>query len=145
MVKTEEIILNDLKQAMRQRERLKLSVLRLLVAAVTNARIAKNQNLTEEELQRVLNQEVKKRQEAIALFKRGNRPELAEKEALEIEIIKTYLPKMMSESEIRRLVQAMQAAGELSDNFGQAMKQVMAKVAGKAEGKLVATVVQSEL
>jgi len=70
---------------------------------------------------------------------------LAEKEEKELQVIKSYLPKQVSEEEIRKMVKEMKAAGELGDNFGQAMKAVMAKLKGQADGKLVAQVVKTVL
>jgi len=140
-----KVILDDLKQAMRQRQAERVSVLRLLVAALKNARIEKKADLNEAEEVAVLNKETKKRQEAIGMYKKGGRQDLAEKEEKELQVIKSYLPKQVSEEEIRKMVKEMKAAGELGDNFGQAMKAVMAKLKGQADGKLVAQVVKTEL
>ena len=140
-----KVILDDLKQAMRQRQAERVSVLRLLVAALKNARIEKKADLNEAEEVAVLNKETKKRQEAIGMYKKGGRQDLAEKEEKELQVIKSYLPKQVSEEEIRKMVKEMKAAGELGDNFGQAMKAVMAKLKGQADGKLVAQVVKTVL
>ena len=144
MVKTAAIT-NDLRTAMRQREAFRVSVLRLMVAALTNARIAKKQDLTEDEEITVLNQEVKKRKEAIELYEQGKRPELAQKEAEEIKLIQAYLPQLMTAAEIKTAVEQLKAAGTLPDDFGQAMRVAMAQFKGKAEGQLVAAAVKETL
>jgi hypothetical protein len=140
-----KIILDDLKKAMQQRQADKVSALRLLVAALKNARIEKKTDLSEAEEVAVLNKEAKKRQEAIEMYKKGDRQELAAKEEAELQIIKSYLPQQMGEEKIKELVKEMKQAGELGDDFGQAMKLVMAKLKGQADGKLVAQVVKTEL
>lgn len=140
-----KIILDDLKKAMQQRQADKVSALRLLVAALKNARIEKKADLNEAEEVAVLNKEAKKRHEAIEMYKKGGRQELADKEKAELQIIKGYLPQQMGEEKIKKLVKEMKQAGELGDDFGQAMKLVMAKLKGQADGKLVAEVVKTEL
>lgn len=140
-----KIILDDLKKAMQQRQADKVSALRLLVAALKNARIEKKADLSEAEEVAVLNKEAKKRQEAIEMYKKGGRQELAAKEEAELKIIKGYLPQQMGEEKIKELVKEMKQAGELGDDFGQAMKLVMAKLKGQADGKLVAQAVKTEL
>lgn len=140
-----KIILDDLKKAMQQRQADKVSALRLLVAALKNARIEKKADLSETEEVAVLNKEAKKRQEAIEMYKKGGRQELAAKEEAELKIIKGYLPQQMGEEKIKELVKEMKQAGELGDDFGQAMKLVMAKLKGQADGKLVAQAVKTEL
>jgi len=140
-----KVILDDLKQAMLKKQADRVSVLRMLTAELKNARIAKNADLDEVEEVGVLKKEVKKRQEAIEMYKKGKRQDLVDQEKAEIKIIKTYLPQEMGEAEVRQVVKEMKASGELGDNFGQAMKAVMAKLKGQAEGKLVAEAVKAEL
>ena len=90
MAKT-DVIAADLVQAMKARDSLKVSTLRMLVAALKNGQIAKGSVLTDQEAEAVLAKEAKKRQQAIEAYERGNRPELAAKETAEREIIKSYL------------------------------------------------------
>jgi len=144
MVKTEKI-LNDLRQAMQQKQAEKVAALRLLVAALKNAQIEKNDKLSEAEEIGVLNKEAKKRQEAAEIYKREEREDLAKKEEAELKVIKEYLPQQMSQAEVKEVVKQMKTSGELGDDFGGAMKAVMAKLKGKADGKLVAQMVKEEL
>jgi len=140
-----KIILDDLKKAMLDQQADRVAVLRMLTAALKNARIAKNADLDEAEEIEVLKKEVKKRQEAIEMFKKGEREDLVKQEQAELKMIKPYLPQEMGEAEVKQIVKEMKASGELGDNFGQAMKAVMAKLKGQAEGKLVAEAVKAEL
>jgi len=140
-----KIILDDLKKAMLGQQADRVAVLRMLTAALKNARIAKNADLDEAEEIGVLKKEVKKRQEAIEMFKKGEREDLVKQEQAELKMIKPYLPQEMGEAEVKQIVKEMKAAGELGDNFGEAMKAVMAKLKGQAEGKLVAEAVKAEL
>lgn len=144
MVKTEKI-LNDLKQAMQQKQAERVAALRLLVAALKNAQIEKNDKLSEAEEIGVLNKEAKKRQEAAEIYKREEREDLAKKEEAELKVIKEYLPQQMSQAELKEVIKQMKTSGELGDDFGGAMKAVMAKLKGKADGKLVAQMVKEEL
>ena len=90
MAKT-DVITADLVQAMKAKDNLKVSTLRMLLAALKNAQIAKGAVLTDQEAETVLAKEAKKRQQAIEAYERGNRPELVAKETAEREIIKSYL------------------------------------------------------
>lgn len=144
MVKTEKI-LNDLRQAMQQKQAERVAALRLLVAALKNAQIEKNDKLSEAEEIGVLNKEAKKRQEAAEIYKREEREDLAKKEEAELKVIKEYLPQQMSQAEVKEVIKQMKTSGELGDDFGAAMKAVMAKLKGKADGKLVAQMVKEEL
>jgi len=140
----------DLKQAMLNREADRLSVLRMLIAAINNEVIAKNKKevgLTEEEEMLVLKREVKKRKDSIEQYINGGRQELADKEKLELEIIKNYLPEEMGKDEIKKIVEEVMAGiGEVaSSKFGEIMGQVMAKVKGQAEGSVVSGIVKEML
>lgn len=143
MAKT-DVITADLIQAMKAKDSLKVSTLRLLVAALKNSQIAKGSELTDQEGEAVLAKEAKKRQEAIELYQRGNRPELVAKETAELNLIKSYLPQELSETEVKVIVdEVLKVATER--NFGAVMKLVMAEIKGKADGKMVAKLVQEAL
>lgn len=94
MVQTKTIE-QDLKTAMKKRDSLRVSTLRMILAALKNEQIAKKRLLSEAEEVQVLQKEVKKRQDSIEWYKRGNRQELAEKETKEAKIVKEYLPKAL--------------------------------------------------
>ncbi|MEK7622329.1 MAG: GatB/YqeY domain-containing protein [Patescibacteria group bacterium] len=143
MAKTDVISL-DLVQAMKAKDGLKVSTLRMLVAALKNSQIAKGGVLTDQEAEAVLGKEAKKRQEAIELYQQGNRQELVDKETTELNLIKGYLPEAMSEVEIKAIVEEVLSTVP-ERNFGMVMKAVMAKTQGKADGKMVAKLVQEAL
>lgn len=95
---------NDLNQALKNGEKLKVSVLRLLLSAINYEKIAKQHELSGTEITEVIRKEVKKRREAIELYQQGQREDLANKEKEEAEILNTYLPKQLSEEEVRESV-----------------------------------------
>jgi len=139
---------NDLSQAAKQKDRLVLLVLRGLKTALINAEIAKNrQTVTEAEAFKVLKTEVKRRQEAAELYQKGGRPELAEQELKEVEVIKKYLPADISEEAIRikvkEVIQTLAATGP--QDIGKVMGKAMAAFQGSADGGLVNKIVAQEL
>jgi len=145
MVKTTKTIEDALRQAMLKKEADKVSVLRMLVAGLKNSRIEKGEDLNEEDEMKVVKKEAKKRTEAIEMYKKAGRSELVEKETKELKMLKEYLPEEMGEEKIKEMVAEMKQAGELGDDFGSAMKAVMGRLKGKADGKLVAAAVKQEL
>ena len=136
-------IRTDLNQAVKAKDADKVSTLRMWLAALHNAEIEKKGGLESQDVLRVLKQEAKKRQESIEAYRKGGRPELADKETSELKIIKAYLPQEMGEEEIRQAVKAVLA--EAKGDFGQAMKLAMVRLAGKADGAVVARIVKQEL
>lgn len=137
----------DLKEALKNREERKISILRLLLSDIHNQEIAKRGKLTEEEVQKVLSQAVKKHKDSIDQFQKGNRHDLVEKEQEELEIIKSYLPEELSaealQSIIREIIGRFKPQG--SQDFGKVMKFVMAEVKNRASGEEVAKIVKEEL
>jgi uncharacterized protein YqeY len=145
-----EKIKSDLKEAMKNKEAEKLSVLRMLVSAINNEAITlgkKDEGLNEEEVIKILKREVKKRKDSVEQFTAGGRPELAEAEQKEIEILNVYLPAEMSEEEVKKIVtEVIAEMGEVAPSqFGLVMKTVMAKTAGQADGGMVSKVVKEVL
>ena len=134
----------DLKDAMKAGDTQKRDTLRMLVSAIKNKEIDKRQELTDEQVLEVLASEVKKRKDSVAQFLAGGRPELAEKEEAEIAVLHGYLPKQLNEDELKAIV-AETVAGMDKQDVGQAMKAVMAKVKGKADGTLVSKLVKDAL
>jgi uncharacterized protein YqeY len=137
----------DLIAAMKSGESLKLSVLRLLRTRLKEAQVEKRRELTDEECFKVAMSEVAKRKEAIELFEKGGRADLASRELKEIEILETYLPPKLSEDEVRALVaEAVKEVGATAPgDLGKVMKAVMPKVTGRAEGSLINRIVRDLL
>lgn len=140
----------DLKQAMMAKDELRLSTVRMLKSAIQYHEIQKGgagYEATDEDVIEVIGREVKKRNEAIELYKKGGREELAQKEEKELEILKTYLPEQMSEEEIRNIVkQTITETGASSiQEMGKVMGALMPKVKGRADATLVSNIVRESL
>jgi uncharacterized protein YqeY len=143
-----EQVQKDMVAAMRSKEELRLSTLRMVKSALKNKEIDKRAALDEKEEIAVLSTLVKQRKDSIEQFTKGNRPELARKEADEIVIIETYMPKAVGESEVVAAVRATIAemGSPTMKDMGNVMKATMAKFAGaRVDGKLVSETVKKEL
>ncbi len=145
-----EQIDQDIKEAMRAKQADKLSVLRLLKAAVKNAALEKGGQagvLDDVEATAVIRKQVKQRQDSVESFDKGGRPELAAKERAEIETLQTYLPQALSAEELTRLVdEAIAETGATGKaQMGAVMKALGPKVAGRADGKTLSQEVQKRL
>jgi hypothetical protein len=144
----EEKILSDYKEAMKSRNTFKSSVLSFLRADMMNVAVAKKKKaLDDSEAITVIKKQIKQRQDSIEQFTKGNRPEMAEKEKQELEILKTYLPPEISGDEIKKIIEEVVAATGASGmkDMGKVMKEVNAKIAGQADGKLVSDLVRERL
>jgi uncharacterized protein YqeY len=134
---------DDLRRALRAGDTVRRDTLRLLIASVNNAEIAMQSDLTDADILGVVSKEVKKRQESIDAFKKGNRPDLVAREEAEMAVLQSYLPEQMSRDEIiavaREVIAEVEAAG-MGDK-GRVMQQLMPRLKGKADGKLINDVV----
>ena len=148
-------IQEDLNFALKGKKELEVSVLRMLLAAVFNKEKEKRFKsgkaeevpLTDEELVGVIFSEIKKRKEAIDLYEKGGRLELAAKEKKELEVLQKYLPAQLSDDELRKLVkEAIEKVGakEIKD-MGRVMAELMPRVKGKADGNLISKIVKESL
>ncbi|MFF3612695.1 GatB/YqeY domain-containing protein [Streptomyces sp. NPDC002580] len=142
----------DLNAAIKGRDELRSSTLRLTLSAITNEEVAgkTKRELSDEEVQKVIAREAKKRREAAEAFAQGGRPESADRERAEGEVLATYLPKQLSDEELQGIVaqaveEAKAAGAEGPRAMGQVMKIVNPKVAGLAEGGRVAAAVKQQL
>ena len=144
----EEKILSDYKEAMKARDTLKSSALNFLRAEINNVAIAKKKNkLEDSEIVAVIRKQIKERQDSIEQFKQGNRQDLADKEAKELEILKSYLPPELPTLEIKAIIEeaiTLTVAAGMKD-MGKVMKEVAAKIAGRADAKLVSDLVKERL
>ncbi len=141
---------NDLKDAMRARDTVRLNVLRLLKAALKNAAIEKGGAeavLDDAEAAAVIRKQVKQRQDSIEGFEKGGRLELAAGERAEIEILSAYLPQALGADEVSALVrEAIAEAGATTrQQMGAVMKIATAKAAGRVDGRALSTEVQKQL
>ena len=143
-----EQVQKDMVDAMRKKEELRLSTLRMMKAALQLKQIEKRAALEEKEELQVFSTMIKQRKDSIEQFEKGNRPELAKKEAEEIVIIEGYMPKAVGEEEVVAAVRATIAemGSPTMKDMGAVMKNVMAKFAGaRVDGKLVSETVKKEL
>jgi uncharacterized protein YqeY len=143
----EERLVDEMKQAMRSNDRIRLSTIRMIRTAVKNKEIEHRKQLDDEEIQRVIQGLLRKGEESVEQFRVGGRMDLVEKETQEIEIMKSFLPDSLSEEEILTVIdQTIQEtqASSLKD-LGKVMKSVMPKLAGKADGKRVNQLVKERL
>ncbi len=142
-----ERLKEDMKAALKAKDKEKLSVIRMLQALIKNAEIDKRGELTDEEIISLLQKYAKQRRESIEMYEKGGRQDLVEKEKRELEIVEGYLPKQMSEEEIRELVaEVIKEVGASSPkDLGKVMQAVMPKVKGRADGSLVNRVVRELL
>ena len=135
------------KSAMKRADALTLSTLLLLLAAVHNEEIRVRKELTAEEIQKIIVTLCKQRGEAIELFRRGSREELAQKEEAELAILQRFLPQPLTEEEVKGLIRASitEAGATGLQDLGRVMKLVMPKVSGRSDGKRVNELVRALL
>ena len=129
-----------IKTAMKQQDKQTLETLRFVWSEIKNKEIDIKQDLSDEQITALLRSEVKKRREAIEQFKTGNREDLAREEEEKLPVIELYLPQLMSEDDVRKVVSEI--AGENDKDFGALMGKAMGQLKGKADGTLVSKVVR---
>jgi uncharacterized protein len=137
----------ELKQAMKNREELRTSVLRMLISDLKYAQIEKRSPLSEEESLQVVQRAIKKRKESIEMYEKGGRPELAAKESEELKILQSFVPAELDESSVRQIVQdTLQELGVTEKkDMGRVMKEILAKYKGQIDGKVVQKIVSEKL
>lgn len=138
----------DMKQAMRAKDKDKLSVIRMVKAALQNEAISQGvSELNEDQELSVLSREMKQRNESLKEFKNAGREDLVLKLEKEIEILKVYMPKQLSEDELEKIVQDTISELQVTSkkDFGKVMGAIMPKVKGKADGSIVQKLVQKHL
>lgn len=160
-----EKIHQNLNTAIKEKKELELLVLRQLLSSIFNKEkekryklakekpelkteeLEKESSLTDEEITEVISSEIKKRREAIELYQKGQRPELAEKEEKEAEILKLYLPEQLPEEELRKLIKeaVVKVGAKTIKDMGKVMAELMPKIKGKAESGLVSKIVKETL
>lgn len=131
---------NDLTLATKNSDVVARDTLRLLLSAANYKQIDLQHELTDEETLSVINSEAKKRRESIDIFSKNNRPELVEGEKSELAVLESYLPKQLSEEEIRAEVSKL----NLPSDFAGSMKIVAPLFKGRADGKLVAKIINEK-
>lgn len=132
-------ISDDLKSAIKQKDELRLSCLRMLKAALKNLQVEKGRELNDREIEAAIGTLIRKGQEAATEFRKGDREDLAHKEEQEIQIFYHYLPRQLTpeqiEKSLREIISELSASGP--KDLGKVMKTAMARMAGQAQGKEV--------
>ena len=126
----------DLKEALKNQDKVKIGVLRILISKCKNKSIATGKPLEDSEVMKVLQTTAKQHKESIKLYKQGERNDLVDQETAELNIVESYLPSMMTEDEIKLIISSVieeTGASSMAD-FGKVMPQVMKKGAGKIDG-----------
>ncbi len=143
----EQQLQTDMTTAMKAKDDLRLWTLRMVRSALQYAKVNKRADLTDEDVLGVLAKEAKQRRESSEEFRKGGRPELADKEEAELRIITEYLPQQLEEAEIQALVDEAIAATGASDvkAMGKVMGWLSPKVKGRADGRLVSDLVRKAL
>lgn len=142
-----EQLTNDMKEAMKAKDKVTLGVVRMVKSSVSNEQIKLGHDLTADEELAVLSREMKQRVEELESYKDADREDLAEEIQGQIDVLKRYMPEQMSEEEVVAVVKETIAEVGASSkaDLGKVMGALMPKVKGKADGKLVNTTVQSLL
>ena len=142
-----ETLDSDLKEAMRNREALKRTVLRTMLSEIRNAEINSQTTLDDEGIISVLTKQVQQRKDSVEAYEAANRQDLVAKESEEINIISVYLPEQLPQEEIEQIIDSAisQSGASSLDDMGKIMGLVMPQVRGRADGKIVNTIVTSKL
>ena len=134
-----ETIQSDMYEAMKTKDKFKASTLRIALAKLKDKKIEKREDLNKNDEIKIIQNLVKQRKEAADIYEKNNRSELMENEMEELKILSLYLPKMMSEDELRALIESIiseTGAKNMSD-MGKVMPEIMKRSAGKADGKTI--------
>jgi uncharacterized protein YqeY len=134
-----EMINEDMKQYMKEKNQLALNAVRMIKAEIKNAEIAKIGELSDEEVAKVIQSSIKKRKDSIDQFRNAGRLDLVEKEEEELKYLEKYLPKGLSRDEVIIIIKEEVSKVDMSDkkNFGAVMRSVMSRVQGRYDGKEV--------
>lgn len=137
----------DLKEAMKEKDKIKLNTVRMIKAALMNEKIKLGHELNADEELTVLNREKKQREESIEDFTKANRKDLVDTTKKELAVVENYLPKQLSKDELNKIVvdtiKEVDATGK--SDFGKVMKTLMPKIKGRADGKEASTLVRNHL
>ncbi len=140
-------ILEDLKTAMKNQDKERLSVIRMVKGAIQMSELNKKHELSDEEVTDVITKEIKSRKDSINEFKKGNREDLIEKTQAEIDILNEYLPQQLTEEELNKIIDDVfdEIKPESTKDMGKIMKAITPKVKGKADMSLVSKIVKEKL
>jgi len=142
-VSLKQKLMDDLKQAMKSGDEVRRSVIRLVMAAIHNAEIARQASLEDADIFGIIAKEIRQRKESIEAFKQGNRQDLVAREEAELAILEKYLPQQVTREEIveaaRRIIEEVGAQGP--GDKGKVMPRIIAQLKGRADGREINAVV----
>ncbi|GFZ27056.1 hypothetical protein LCB40_09360 [Lactobacillus corticis] len=140
-------LMDDMKHAMKEHDKVKLNTVRLIKSALMNEKIKLGHELTPDDELTVLNREKKQREESIAEFQKGHRDDLVEQTKAELAVVEAYMPKQLSKAELDQIVQAAiaESGAKTKAEFGKVMKVLMPKIKGRADGKAASALVKEHL
>lgn len=142
-----EQLMSELKTAMKEKDTVKKSTITLIRSAIKQVEVDTRTELNDEQILELITKQVKQRRDALEDFKAADRADLVEQTEKELEILMTYLPEQLSEEEVSAIVnEVIASVGATSmKDMGKVMPQVMAKTKGRADGKLISTLVKGAL
>ena len=142
-----EQINKDLINALKSKEELKVSTLRMLKSALKNKEIENSKELSDSETTEVISKQIKQRRDSIDQYLKANRDELAQKEKKEVSVLEKYLPEQLSEYEIEKIIKKtiLETAASGPKDMGKVMSKVMPQLKDKADGTLISKIVRGKL
>lgn len=142
-ISLESRIFRDYQKASKEGRKVEVSILRIIRAEIKNSEIRKKEKLTDEEIQKILNSLLKKEEEALSFYIKGERANLVEKTKEELDIIKKYLPEGLSLEEIENISREIIVKNNFGDmkDFSAAIELIMKETEGRADGKLVSAAI----
>jgi hypothetical protein len=142
-----DILNNDLKKYMKEKNTLALNAVRSIISEIKNKEVEKGAGLTEEEIIQVIKKQIKMREDSIEQFEKADRIDLAEKERKEVEILQSYLPEQLSDEELKKIIEETisEVNATSKKDFGKVMKLIIQKVQGRADGKKISEILSSLL
>lgn len=144
----EEQIENKFKTALKQKDKIQVSTLRMLKAEIINIKLEQNKKaLKDEEIIKIIQRQVKQHKDSIEQFEKGKRQDLAEKEKKELAILSSYMPEQLSAEELKKIIEDVikELEATSKSEMGKVMKSVMERVKGRADGKKISQIVSSML
>jgi len=143
----QEKLLEDLKSALRERDETRVSVIRMLRAAIKNAEIDQRKTLDDAGVLSLIEKDVKRHRDSIDAFRKGNRPDLVAKEEAELQVLLSYLPQQMSKDEVMAAARAViaEVGAKGKADMGKVMSILVPRLKGRADGRLISQVVQELL
>ena len=142
-----ERVMEDMKQAMKAKDKLKLDAIRMLRGAILNREIEKQKELEDDEVIQVLANQIKKRKDSIEQFRDAGRMDLVERESQQLQALEIYMPQQLSLDEVKHLIDEVIAETGASSmrDMGKVMSTIMPRIQGKADGKEVNRIVREQL